>query len=112
VVTSAYVVCDNQVLLVHHRGLNRWLASGGHLIAGETPDDCAVREVLEETGIVAHIIDGEGGRQHYPEAGVTVLRRPLAVQLEYIGPKHEHIDLVYAAVTDMAVIKQNLYLAL
>jgi 8-oxo-dGTP pyrophosphatase MutT (NUDIX family) len=98
VVTSAYVVCGDKVLLIHHRGLNRWLAPGGHMSFGETPDECAAREVLEETGLCVDIVDGESGERFYREAGVTILHRPLAVQLEVIGENHEHIDLVYAAV--------------
>jgi 8-oxo-dGTP pyrophosphatase MutT (NUDIX family) len=98
VVTSAYVVYNDKVLLIHHRGLNSWLAPGGHMSFGETPDECAVREVREETGLDVQIIDGETGRRTYREAGVTILHRPLAVQLEQIGKNHEHVDLVYAAV--------------
>lgn len=29
----------------------KWIGIGGHLEAGETPDECFVREVMEETGI-------------------------------------------------------------
>src|ERR1700729_705751 len=50
IVTSAYVVYENEVLLIHHRGLNRWLAPGGHMNFAETPEACAIREVREETG--------------------------------------------------------------
>ncbi len=50
---SAWVVSPNreQVLLVHHRKLNRWLQPGGH--ADGNPDlvDVARREVFEETGL-------------------------------------------------------------
>src|SRR5690349_16775071 len=83
-VASVYVICDNKVLLIHHRKLNRWLAPGGHLKFRETPDDCAIRETFEETGVTATIIDGQHELRNYPEAGVRLLPRPLTVQLEQI----------------------------
>jgi len=53
--TLLYVLRDDQVLLVRrlsdpNRGL--WVAPGGKLEQGESPDECAVREMREETGLV------------------------------------------------------------
>ena len=48
-------VSQNQVLLVQHRDpvTNEiyWLLPGGAIESGETPEEAAVREVKEETGI-------------------------------------------------------------
>jgi 8-oxo-dGTP pyrophosphatase MutT (NUDIX family) len=38
------------------RGILRWLLPKGHIEAGETATDTAVREVAEETGISGHIV--------------------------------------------------------
>src|SRR5215468_529960 len=39
-----------QVLLLHHRKLDRWLQPGGHADAGESSgESVALREALEET---------------------------------------------------------------
>jgi 8-oxo-dGTP pyrophosphatase MutT (NUDIX family) len=96
-VASAYVVCSARVLLIRHRALERWLAPGGHIQAGETPDQCAMREVREETGVSAKIVeDGIAGRR-YDRAEVTMLARPLVVQLEEITPDLRHIDFIYVA---------------
>ena len=47
---------ENRVLLVRRRnahGDGTWSTPGGHLDAGERPEDAAVREALEETGVRA-----------------------------------------------------------
>lgn len=44
------VVRDGQLLLVrNYRGF--WSTPGGHLDFGESPEACAVRETIEETGV-------------------------------------------------------------
>jgi len=53
--TLVYALRDEQVLLVRrvsdpNRGL--WVAPGGKVDDGESPDECAVREMREETGLV------------------------------------------------------------
>ena len=44
---------DNNILVVQDRA-NLWNLPGGKLELGETPMDCAKREVLEEIGITVH----------------------------------------------------------
>jgi 8-oxo-dGTP diphosphatase len=44
------VVRDGQLLLVQHQG-GFWSTPGGHLDFGESPELCAARETLEETGV-------------------------------------------------------------
>jgi 8-oxo-dGTP pyrophosphatase MutT (NUDIX family) len=50
---SAFIVDRDQqnLLLIHHRTLDRWLQPGGHLEAGETPIEGVLREAQEEVGI-------------------------------------------------------------
>ena len=53
VTCSAICVADDgQVLMIHHRALDRWLFPGGHLEADDSSlRDAALRELMEETGI-------------------------------------------------------------
>ena len=44
-------------LLVHHRERKSWELPGGHIEAGESARDCAIRELFEETGQRAEHLD-------------------------------------------------------
>ena len=83
ITASAIVVSDagDKVALHLHKRLQIWLQPGGHIEAGETPADGALREAHEEIGVpVRHHVDG-GCFCH-----VDV----------HPGPKgHTHLDLRY-----------------
>jgi 8-oxo-dGTP pyrophosphatase MutT (NUDIX family) len=39
----------------HHDGKDIWMAPGGAIEEGESSQDAAIREVLEETGLIIHV---------------------------------------------------------
>jgi 8-oxo-dGTP pyrophosphatase MutT (NUDIX family) len=81
VTASGIVVGPRGVLLHRHRLLGIWVAPGGHIDAGETPWEAAVRETSEETGLtVTHCCDA-----------------PRLVHVDvHAGPRgHTHLDLSY-----------------
>jgi len=90
---AVFVAWDGKVLLHWHRKLGMWLPPGGHIERDELPDDAAVREVLEETGVRVELVGERRGDIQDP----VQLHRPAGVQLEDIGPGHQHIDLIYFA---------------
>lgn len=55
-VSSAYVVHDDRVLLVLHSGFGRWVPPGGHMEVGETLSQAARREACEETGLDIELV--------------------------------------------------------
>src|SRR5580700_6897585 len=70
------VVKDNKILLgerIHAHGAGTFCAPGGLLEFGETPSECAKRELLEEAGLTAQSITAgpwtndffEGQQKHY-----------------------------------------------
>ncbi|MDQ3702092.1 MAG: NUDIX domain-containing protein [Chloroflexota bacterium] len=100
---AVFVVHQGAVLLHWHRRLQRWLPPGGHVDPGELPDEAAVRETREETGLAVELLDAPGGAPALGRASETPLEsprrltRPLGIQLEDIAPGHQHIDLIYVA---------------
>jgi len=88
---AVFVVWRGAVLLHRHERLGRWLPVGGHVEPGETPDEAAVRETLEESGVAVELI----GPPPIAASGPRQLTRPRGVQLERIDDAHEHVDLVY-----------------
>jgi 8-oxo-dGTP diphosphatase len=50
------VIKNDQLLLgerIYSHGSGTWCPPGGHLEYGESPVDCAIRELKEETGLIA-----------------------------------------------------------
>ncbi len=48
---------EGQILLVkqHHDGKDIWMVPGGGIEEGENSQDAAIREIMEETGLIVHI---------------------------------------------------------
>jgi ADP-ribose pyrophosphatase YjhB (NUDIX family) len=80
-----------QTLLINHHKLGKWVPPGGKIDPNELPDDAAIRECKEETGLDILLLGETPAIE-----GCKV--RPAAVQVNTVIPhKKEHIDLVYVA---------------
>jgi len=85
---SAFVVSSRGVVLHRHRLLGIWVQPGGHVDANEGPESAALRETLEETGLVARHLDpvelfhvdlhpGPRGHTHYDLRYVIIAHRSI-----------------------------------
>lgn len=90
---TAFVIWRGRTLLHQHKKLGLWLPCGGHVELNELPDEAAVREVLEESGVPVELVGERALEVEVPRQ----LIRPRGVQLETIYENHEHIDLIYFA---------------
>lgn len=50
----------DEVVVGRHHDIDRWVVPGGGVEPGESPADCAVREVWEETGLTVQLTGFRG----------------------------------------------------
>ena len=91
---AIFVVQDGKLLLIHHRALNKWLPLGGHIELDEDPEQAALREAREESGLEVELI---GERPPTTGPGTRALIRPRFLDIHRISDTHEHIGIIYWA---------------
>lgn len=74
-VSAGGVVVDRGEVLIIRHARGEWIMPKGHLEPGETPEEAALREVREETGLTAEILAPLGETAYaYRRKGESVLR--------------------------------------
>jgi len=91
---AIFVVNAGQVLLIHHRQLDKWLPLGGHIELDEDPEMAALREAREESGLEVELL---GERPPTTGPGTRALIAPRFLDIHRINSTHEHIGLIYWA---------------
>lgn len=81
---------NQKILLVKHRKFNKWVQPGGHIEDGETPEETAIREAYEETGLRVRLLG-----ERFPRESDFI--RPLAIQKNRGKNNDLHIDIIYVA---------------
>lgn len=101
---TIYVIDDKKrFLMLFNRKLDKWVPPGGKVDRNETPDEAALRECLEETGINIKLI----GKQTPVDGGLAC---PYGIQLNTITPNlRDHIDIIYlgAPLSEKEVLKMS-----
>jgi 8-oxo-dGTP pyrophosphatase MutT (NUDIX family) len=108
-VTASALLFDagmENVLLIHHNGLNRWLQPGGHVEDDPSLAAAALRETQEETGIAgAHLHPWHGGHGGTP---FDIDTQDIPASPRKGEPAHVHHDCLYLLIApaDAAVTLQ------
>jgi len=94
----------NKILMLFHKKAQLWVPPGGHLDDNELPHEAVIREVLEETGLIATIFDVSIDLKMKPSSTEWQIPTPLCILHEVIParpnePQHLHVDFCYAMTT-------------
>jgi 8-oxo-dGTP pyrophosphatase MutT (NUDIX family) len=95
---NVYIVYGDRVLLRQHDKYKIWLAPGGHIDLDEDPNQAAVREAWEETGLKVKLLDTRDvviENDTYKE-----LVPPMSLNRHDITNTHEHVSLEYVAIAE------------
>ncbi len=91
---AIFIVYDAKVLVIHHRKLGKWLPLGGHIELDEDPEQAAIREAKEESGLDVELL---GERPPTTSPGTRALIAPRFLDIHRISDTHEHIGMIYWA---------------
>ncbi len=110
IVAGVLIISEDgpEVLLVKHRKLGVWIYPGGHLEENETPLECAVREVVEETGASFEIVNTD--ELVVISQGANSLPKPLIIMDEivpYSTGAHRHFDMIYLGIAKSLEFRTN-----
>lgn len=92
---SIFISRDQKVLFIFHKQLQRWLPIGGHIELDEHPEQAALREAKEESGLDVELVGEKSPIQK--EAGFLPLLAPDYMDMHLIKEPHWHIGLIYFA---------------
>lgn len=93
----AYIVHENKILLHRHKKLGIWLPPGGHVELDEDPNQAAIREAKEETGVEIELV-GTSTRYDSPyDSRDLVPPRFLNRHFYDTTKTHEHVNLAFFA---------------
>jgi 8-oxo-dGTP diphosphatase len=95
----------DKALMIFHKKLQLWLPAGGHIEQGELPHEAAIREVFEETGVKASVVDASQPLDLTTNCREIQLPCPRWILHEYIPAHNEksahmHYDFMYLMVAD------------
>ncbi len=101
---EVFIVHEGKVLLRKHDKYNIWLGVGGHIELDEDPTQAVVRECKEETGLDVVIV---GQPLKFKNTKDHDLVPPLFLNRHRINENHEHVTLVYAAISKTGEFRES-----
>lgn len=89
---DVFIVNGDAVLLRFHDKYDEWFAPGGHVELDEDPEETAIREAKEETGLEVTLV---GKRSNEWGDGDKEVLVPLFINRHPVSDTHEHVVFMY-----------------
>ncbi len=107
VTASAFIINrgTNQVLLLEHKALKRFLQPGGHVDPSDkTLTGSALREIEEETGLRSEDLLLAPATPQHPDVPFDIDTHHIPENPQKGEPEHDHHDFRYVFITDKKII--------
>jgi 8-oxo-dGTP pyrophosphatase MutT (NUDIX family) len=101
-----FVVHRDRVLIRFHEKYHIWIAPGGHIELDESPEEAAVREVQEETGLLVTLYRGNQLSAERGTGRLKQLTPPVFMNAHAVDANHRHLVFVYFALAETDQIVQ------
>lgn len=102
---EVFIVYQNEVLLRKHDKYHIWLSVGGHIELDEDPEQAALREVREETGLDIELY---GEKPDYADLEYKAVRSPQYVGKHSVNDTHQHVVFVYFAKSKTNIVNESI----
>jgi 8-oxo-dGTP diphosphatase len=89
----AVVRCEGKYLVCFHKERNQWELPAGGREAGESPKDCAIRELSEETAQIVHDMEFKGLIKMRKLQRDTIYFPVYFATLESLSPFEENLEM-------------------
>lgn len=96
--TSVYIKYNQKVLLHRNKKLGMIIPVGGQIEENELPQDAAIREVKEETGLDVKILNNEDKLLEFSDSNELI--KPVHIMLEEANVGHQCVDFIFYGIVD------------
>lgn len=108
---SAIIIQDNKVLMVRGKGTDSWGVPSGEIEEGETAQDTCIREIFEETGYKAEILEllhkKETIIKEYQVTTQYFLCKITGGEISYHDPDNIIVEIAWKDQTELAKINHD-----
>lgn len=96
---ATYIVYQDKVLLRYHDKYDFWGVPSGHIELAEEPNEAAVREAWEESGLKV-TLHNPNPHEDIDNNGFKALISPSYLNMHPIKGVHQHVEFVYFATSE------------